>query len=308
MTIEEKFLSAEKQSGASFIRVSESHPTDLYLGIENGERALLLVIDGRAPESSSYAAIEIHVRKRTDGKLALVVTLKKRELKELFGRLVEDLVRTTRNEPDSEKAAALILKRISWWHKLFDKCRSAVMTESELRGMLAELYLLREVLMPKYGKETALRSWQGPYDAPKDFRLPDIDIEVKSTHADATSVRISSLEQLDPSLNPLFLCTIEMERGNKEKCHQSVSEFVASIRSLCETSVAAADLLEKALGEYGFFDLADYDDIHFRFGSASFFEVKGDFPRLTRSSVSEAILKCQYEISMKHLDDYKKAI
>ena len=47
--LEDKFRRAEGGEGTGFLRVSVEHPVDLFVGVEEGHRALLLVCDREPP-------------------------------------------------------------------------------------------------------------------------------------------------------------------------------------------------------------------------------------------------------------------
>ncbi len=91
MNYEEKFAHAEsRRENNGLSRIDDTHPMDIFLGLENGERAFVVVCAERPPEAPSLATIGVDFRLRHDGKWALVLRLLRPDLKVLFNRLVED--------------------------------------------------------------------------------------------------------------------------------------------------------------------------------------------------------------------------
>ena len=67
-------------------------------------------------------------------------------------------------------------------------------------GLIGELLFLRDYMIPTYGEDNALLSWSGSELTHKDFSLKDCWYEVKAISTGKGSVRISSLEQLQSSI------------------------------------------------------------------------------------------------------------
>ena len=71
------------------------------------------------------------------------------------------------------------------------------MSDTEIVGLLGELLFMDDHMIPQYGVATALASWMGPEKTHKDFSTENMWYEIKTINSGKTTVRISSLEQLD---------------------------------------------------------------------------------------------------------------
>jgi hypothetical protein len=58
-----------------------------------------------------------------------------------------------------------------------------------LRGLLGELIILKDAIAPRFGNDAAVNGWVGPHDAPQDFLVAGIAIEVKTCAPTACGFR-----------------------------------------------------------------------------------------------------------------------
>lgn len=87
------------------------------------------------------------------------------------------------------------------------------LSEHQELGLYGELLVL-EHLIRSAGEQLALGSWRGPEREEHDFGLDSYDIEVKTTLSEDRSHRISSLTQLQPSLDrDLWLVSVQLTVG-----------------------------------------------------------------------------------------------
>jgi len=103
----------------SYRRVDVLHPLDLYAGVESGgERSFLLVSDLPSSEPRKYSSIDISLRRRQDGKWALLIKLLKVELSRVFESLCQDLTESSRHLDAGTNAGNFFLFRIERWQNL----------------------------------------------------------------------------------------------------------------------------------------------------------------------------------------------
>ena len=299
MTIEEAFRRAE-QAGVdgSFSRISESHPVDLFLGIEGGRRAVMVVCRTRPPEPPSLGAIMVEARPRQRGEWALIIRLDRPDFTGLFTRVVEDLVDATCVAPPDP--GEVVIRRLARWQRLFSRRPSVLLEDHEIRGLAAELSFLVDEAIPQFGPLAAAMAWVGPYAAPKDFSFQAVEVEVKATHRQRRSIRISSLEQLTDAGLPICLwCrVVEVERGQSGEPHATFAALVRRVRVAVAEDATAAERVEDALRAAGYEDRAEYETTMVRFGPMVSYAVRDDFPRIQRPDVAAGIDSCIYEIAV----------
>ena len=291
-----------------FRRIDDTHSLDLYAGIDvNEARILMLVTPEEPPLPSAYDAIAVASRHRADGTWALVIELKAKDLAIPFARLCQDLIDATRG--CTHGAAAVLLARLGRWHRLMELARNEILSEQTLRGLLGELIILRDVIAPRFGFSAAVNSWVGPQKAPQDFVIAGTAVEVKTCTPAATSIRISSLEQLDAAC-PLFLATVRLSpSSNAQGAAFTPEMLVTGIRQELDENTPARAEFDLRLTEAGYQDLPAYSDRWYQWNGTRYSRIsrESDFPRLTLATVTAGIVAACYDIALSNCAPYEIA-
>ena len=79
--------------------------------------------------------------------------------------------------------------------------------------------MLKNIVAPKYGINTAVQAWGGPDMQSKDFTVNETWYEVKTIGANADSIHISSLTQLASEYTG-HLAPKQFHRNSKENALQ----------------------------------------------------------------------------------------
>lgn len=157
--------------------------------------------------------------------------------------------------------------------------------DERILGLVGELVVLRYLvdISPR-----ALDAWTGPYEQRHDFRSREHAIEVKtSSRADATSVSISSCEQLsEPAGGTLLLVHVNAERSDNGRLS------VSGLSSEIIESGVPAQALEKALAAMGCLDPDSPEWNRTRYESERIggYRVEPGFPRITSDQFPGGIL------------------
>lgn len=305
MNYEQKFALAESSGEeGSFVRIDETHPVGIFLGIESGCRTVMIICLKRPSEPPSMAAIGIDIRPRQNGEWALVLRLIRPDLKALFTHLVEDLDSATRRKP--EDPGEVVLSRLSRWQRLLSRGVIGLLEDRELRGLSAELDFLLGEAFCVVGARAALAAWVGPYDAPKDFAFKHAEVEVKAVHKQSREVQVSSLEQLTDSGLPLYLWTRVVELGDAAPGdNRSFTSLIDRVRAAVSNDSVAAESLEECLRMAGYEDRSEYSTRSVTFGATSCFRVSGQFPRIQRPDVVAAVRACRYDLAVADLEQFR---
>ena len=164
-----------------------------------------MLVTAKSPESlPPPGVVEITCNQRTDQEYAIILQLARQEYDEIFGRLCQDLVDATSDASPANGAEA-ILRRLGRWRKLLEVGQRTTLSEMALRGLIGELWFLRSVALDRVGVDSAVKGWVGPLDAPQDFVLGEVVVEIKTSSPGAQKVSITSLQQLDAGNAPLYL-------------------------------------------------------------------------------------------------------
>jgi len=177
--------------------------------------------------------------------------------------------------------------------------------DHKIVGLIGELLVLRALAGHS---STAIAAWTGPFDQRHDFRHGVHAIEVKtSVRADATSIHVSSIEQLsEPTGGSLLLVHFCVERAGSGEV--SVATLCGEIVGL---GVARARLGE-ALAAMGCPDpdSAAWNRIRFSLERTSGYRVGSGFPRIGAAQfpgreLPVGILSLSYEVDLRTAERFR---
>ena len=140
---------------------------------------LLLVTHEAPPNIPPPGIVEVACNQRGDAEWAIVLQLARPEFDELFGRLCQDLVDSTRDATPNT-GGELFLRRLARWRRLLEVGRRKTLSEAELRGLIGELRFLQTVAIPRAGPEVAVKGWLGPLASAHDFLFAASLVEIKT--------------------------------------------------------------------------------------------------------------------------------
>jgi Putative PD-(D/E)XK family member, (DUF4420) len=278
-------------------RVDESHPCDLYAGLDaNGRRGLILVTDSEPPRGPRFEAVDVGASRRQDQRWSLAIWLVVPALLPPFSRLCQDLVEASR-EIDPAGAAAFLLTRLARWRRLLEP-GSGALPISELRGLAGELVIVDQCLR-LWSPSEVIDGWVGPLDAPQDFSLPSMWIEAKATLPTASVIRITSVDQLDAS-GRLLLAVVTLANVSADSPGVSPASLVEGIRRQLTESGSPSALLEfdSKLATLGYADDPAYAETMFRIDRVRFFDVADGFPAIRRGDLPPGVAEAVYDVEL----------
>ena len=174
-------------------------------------------------------------------------------------------------------------------------------TEQEV-GLVGELLLLRSLLLTT--GEDAVGAWTGPLDQEHDFRLPDQDIEVKSTQAEQRIHWISSLTQLLASPDrPLHLLSIQLTTGAPGVGSTLSDVLDAALQAAGDQAGALHGLIHRLFPSL---DASLYSARWSLRSTPMWFDINDQFPRLTPSALTglphaDHVIDVRYRLNLTGL-------
>jgi hypothetical protein len=296
--IEELWHSLRGESVATQRRVDADHPLDLYADFEPPDRpGLVLVCLNRPPDFQSLQAIQIERRQRHDGRWVLRVSLHEPKLITVFTELCRDIIAFTRTGAEPERAASIVLSRIERWRSLF-LAGPAGLDRSALRGLIGELLVLENRILPLLGLDEGVSAWTGPLGMEHDFRLPSGQrLEVKAVDGDANQVLINGLHQLDGGENPLSLTVVRLEETGRDAPNAiTVPLLVERLRARLADAPAALHSFNGLLRFVGWEDADEGVPVIVRLIRIDDYQINPAFPRLIPATVPDGIIDATYTI------------
>ncbi|WP_215113358.1 PD-(D/E)XK motif protein [Exiguobacterium sp. s63] len=284
---------------------------DFFWGVEyNGDYALYVSLNEIYDfPKQSIDLKDIDIKFYNDNgtsKYQCVFVLKQKSEWELFYRLCEDLIAVSFNSKDEKQLIIRLQSRLKRWHELFKKGNKNKLTVETQMGLFAELFFLKQYLLPELGSEDSLRSWVGQDGDKQDFVFEKSVIEIKSyVTTKGEKITISSKDQLFSNKKFLYLGTFSLSQTANGK---KVSDLINVIKNFIrdEGKVELIEEFDKKLWEIGYSPLIykDEDLISFNLDAIKFYEIKEDFPRLLPQDIPSEIVSLQYKIDMTSLTDY----
>ena len=297
--VNKKLLSIENNS--QYLRVSDVHPLELYLGkSENGLYTLRFNGNFAPQKIAGSKVIEIKQIQTSQGK-SLLFSLISNEFFPLFCDFCADLITNTENYKGGN-AYIDIINRYNQWKKMF-YTSSNILNENEILGLIGELLFLRDFAMKKYGVTNGLNGWSGPEPTHKDFSFNQNWFEIKSLNSFRNSVQISSIEQLDGD-GTGYLVVYKMEKMSPNFDGLSLNKLVRQILDSIELD-SDKDLFIEKLKKVGYSYNDSYDCSVYNLITKDSFIVNDDFPRFRASQLPKGIGKIQYEILLPLIEKFK---
>jgi hypothetical protein len=306
MKIEQLWKELEQSATLpAFRRIDESHPLDIYAGIGEDRNPLLLLVTKRvAPETGTFQSLTVRRFRREDTLWSYTIVLDDKKLAPMFALLCTDLVKTT-EAMNPELGAAQFFARLGRWKALLAS-GNVGLNEQEVRGLLAELYVLNELLAPQFGIEACALGWAGPEAEEQDFRIDDRTFEVKAIPTGKTRVRIASLRQLDSLGVSLDLLVIPVTPASQGQ-GQTLTTLISAIRTDLGGSPQGSLAFESKLMLTGYTESDDASTRPYSFGSPVRYEVTEQFPRLVPTVVPDGLVEAAYTIDLTFCSGFQRA-
>ena len=295
------------------IRGAGSSAWGLYWGVDR-HRHCLLILQHDADRRPTHRLptlrglrVETHTTE-DEREALLVLRLTAGEHRDLFFRLCDDIVKATQVADSSEEALERLVVRTWRWHRLLRGGRDGRLSREEQKGLIGELRVLEQHLLPTVGAADAVRSWVGPLGEARDFRIGLIGVEAKARAPLAPTVRISSPEQLDSTdTSRLFLHVTDIAEGTEDSDSAwTVTDAVSRARdAIVDRDMSAVGEFEDRVLSVGFDWADDYSDHPWTVDGASLYEVVEGFPRITPSDIPGGVDDVRYGIVLAGCEDFR---
>lgn len=291
-------------NNSEYVRVSDSHPLELYLGKnEKGNPTLRYNGTFQPVKVVGNSMLEIK-QVRTTEYNSLLFCFNSQDNLSLFYNFCEDIITQT-GDYNGTNGYIEIVNRYNQWKKMFYGS-SKLLTENEIMGLIGELLFLKKYAIGKYGATSGLNGWSGPEPTHKDFSYGDDWFEIKTINSFKNTVFISSIEQLD-SENDGRLVVYRMEKMSPCFNGISLNKLVGEIMQTLVLDTDKDIFVEK-LKQVGYAYNEIYDNYVYNYISVDSYLVGKDFPRLKAARLPVGIGKVQYEVLLTLVEKYKECL
>lgn len=291
---------------SAYQRIDSAHPLDLYIGHDMLDaKELMLLVDREPSRVSSCRSISVQKGRRQDGKWAVRFSLIDLEQEAVFIHLCWDLIESSREIQNRNRGNSFVLSRFRKWQRLMEYGHDGLLSKTVVKGLIGELLFLKQYILSKFDPVIAVEGWLGPDGADRDFVYRGIWYEVKSIDPGTSSIRISSVEQLDVD-DPGELVVMMLEKTSSSNDDSlTLPGIVHHIRYLLQESPLALEQFDDKLLGMGFMDRKEYEEDHYVFRGIRRFVVARDFPRIRKGTLPPCISAMTYELSVSCLSKWE---
>jgi len=229
----------------------------------------------------------------------------------IFLKVCVDLCEVSSGASTEKKAVKSFYNRLRYWSYFLDRGYDDKLSKEEQVGLIGELLVISNYLIPEYNALDAVNFWTGADADVQDFFIADKRIEVKTcTSPSKNEVCISSAEQLYDAGCPVFLVVVYIGVATSE------GEGVFSLSSLAmdvserlkHENVEAYDIFVKKLAMVGMSLDGSYNDIFYCANQFKAFKIVKDFPRITSDELRVGVSRVKYMINIGVCSDYEITI
>ena len=301
-----KDIFRELRENDKYQRIDIGNPVAWYAGLDSNSRYSLFAITKTQPKyMSSTKVMDVFVGSRKDGNYGITFSLLEKKNLDLFAHFCEDIVTYTQNLKDENKDADYVLSRYLLWQKAFIKTAGKILSYEEIKGLIGELYFLKMRMMIQYGTDKALESWTGIEATDQDFLCDDTWYEVKSTVSGSSTVKISSVEQLDVSTEGHLVVVTLDKTSEADSSRITLNNIVELVVESIPEKVLQDRLMSRLL-EYGYFYDKAYDGIGFKYNGMDQYVVNDKFPCLRKTQIPVSVQNAKYELSLPAIALFKE--
>lgn len=274
-----------------YVEVDHSHPLSWRINKTDPPTSLALISPIEPKTLKSTKGIEVSKYKR-EGSWLQIFDLTDKGHVGNFSIFCKDMIDSTR-EADPRDGPDIVAAQYQIWKDMFKQVNDPL-GKAQIQGLLGEMIFLRDVIIPRYGEDIALRSWVGPFEKKQDFQCPDMWYEVKAVSGGKSTAKITSLDQLDRDDKGRLAVVRMTDTSGTAQLGFTINSLYRSMME--ELSTWSRCLFRAALESAGYRCLEEYDEYCFEFQSITEYEVEEGFPRLRRSKVDKGVTEATYEI------------
>ena len=287
---------------SQYIRVSDSHPLELYIG-KNEKGYPTLRYNGIFQPVKIVGNSILEIKQvKTANYISILFSYTSKENFSLFYNFCEDIINQT-SDYFGNDGYIEIVNRYNQWKKMFYG-NSKTLSENEVIGLIGELLFLKDYCFPIYGISIGLNGWSGPEPTHKDFSYKNEWYEIKSINSFKNTVTISSIEQLD-SLIEGKLVVYSFEKMSPSFNGISLNALVGMVSNMIQYETDKDIFFEK-LKQVGYSYNEVYDNYAYNMINVDKYVVNAEFPKIKAEDLPNGIGKVQYEILLSLIEKFKE--
>ncbi len=279
---------------------------EVFYGISTeGHLRLSFVSRSKAPKLESTKVLKVSQGAENPNVYWTCFDLLQQEASSVYFAFCENIVMAITNIENETVALDLLKKRFITWKTMFKQLQETDVSIAIIQGLFGELYFLKNYMLLHYTAKDAISAWAGAEFKSKDYSIGEKWFEVKTVGANANSVRISSLSQLDSAtVGHLVIVKIEAMSDEFNGEDVSINALFNDISiKICDelTEEIFLNKIKNVVGQLTNKVL----NTKFNVKSMAFYLIDEHFPRLQNSNIPfSEITDVEYSLDINMLEKY----
>lgn len=287
------------------IRVDENINHNIFLGKDERNRLIIFAFSNMEPINIvSSNLIEVQTSVRSDGQWVLSFILINQEYSDMFCHFCDDIILYA-VENKSKDVIESFSNRYIKWQNMLKKNNSGLLSKEAIKGLIGEIHFLLNYMIQKYDIENAIYSWIGIEFNIHDFVVNNLWYEVKSVKNGASTVIISSIEQLDSNENGQLVINYFDDTSISDSNKITLNSIVYELLNI-DINENIKIMIHDKLIDYGYVNRKEYDTIAFRFVKREIYNINHTSQIIRRNNIPDTIKNAKYEIFIAKIQDYKE--
>lgn len=193
---------------------------------------------------------------------------------------------------------AALTRVLNEWKIFFEKQENEILSIGSQKGLVGELYFLKDYLFQKYSFAESLFCWTGSDRTNHDFQMLNNAVEIKATSGKQhKKFTISSEKQLDSiGLEHLYLSLFSLNLHSNMP-DRTLPALIREIHTQIQDDPIATFQFQIKLAKYGYNEaLAEKYTVGFSLFDMKFFEIAEGFPRLLQRNLPDGVGDLKYSV------------
>jgi hypothetical protein len=301
------------EAGWHLRRIHVAAPCEVFAGLRQPGEVLGLVLevpieavpaDIDLPQSRGFSLEAQLLVPSHGGRVRFSLTLTDPAYKSVFAVLCDHVAEAAAAAPTPRLGLREWLRQLHVWQDFMARHGPGGRSNEAVLGLIGELVVLKDQLVPRLGGDAAVVAWAGPRGEPNDFEFAGGYLEVKATSRQAPdTIQISNLDQLDDRRGAIMLANVRLR---PDPGGASLPGLVSAFRQILATGQG------RSLAEFNArLIAAGYVDVHADLYPSAWatdridlYTVRADFPRLTHHDVRVGVRSCSYSIVIADCASY----
>jgi len=226
----------------------------------------------------------------------------------IFESVISDICDKIIQIQNKRNLNAVLMKVVNEWKIFFEKQENEILSVAAQKGLIGELYFLRDYLFQKYSFAESVFYWTGSDRTNHDFQIMNNAVEVKTTSGKQhKKFIISSEKQLDNTgLEHLYLSLFSVNLHSSMQ-ERTLPALICEIYTQIQNDPIASFQFQIKLAKYGYNEvLAEKYSIGFSILEMKFFAVAEGFPRLLQRNLPDGVGDLKYSVVVAACTPFEK--